>query len=1276
MKKIKLFLILGIALLAVGLYSCGTKKDEKKLTGIEITTMPTKVEYVEGETFDKSGMVVSYVYSDKTKEATTDYTVDKTAPLTVADTEVTVTAKTYTAKVSIKVTKATIATPTLTDVEVKVKDGALYMRTLGVAESIMYREAYSDGTFGEWGTCVEEDILSKSIVDGKLKVEVSLFIQNKEYKKEVTLEISDDAISVSELLTKEVNETVHMINGVLVGIASTNSHVEYLLMDKLNHQIIGVEGLDGGGKINDYALETNGFEIGDELIIPVKLTKVEQAAGLSDSNKVYAIYQGGTDYATAVVSKNNDLRVDKETAVEISSQEELVNFLSSENRSENFYQVVKLHGKLNYIYYANSKQYRFFFDGVTSLAGQKIDNCSPTFASGSSHYTVGKSIGELLFDQDEFAPTEWANPASLVKDIYAVFMGGNSFYHAFVILNANDIEDITPTFINYTLQEPTNLTYTKGQEFSLEGGAVVANYDYGAPVLTPLTLDMLTSTPDMNQVGKQIVTGTYDGYNFQFEITIIDKVVEKVELNEQLPSNRISFRAGYESVVTELCKLQLKATYTDGTTELIDIAENMISCDATWEIGTIAVNVSYMAKSVTIDIEVYLEVTNVEDAKTKTASQDVYYDLTGIIIGQGYVSGTVAAPQNGEILIKDLNSNAIIGVRGLITDSVNLASLSLAIGDEIIVRVSLVKYTANANYSEYGKLYASAVLDETVIVVSHNNETALNKEEAVNILCQEDLNNFLKDAETRSANAYKLVKFGAGLSIANYKLDTNSSYLTYTGISSATSKIDGLNPYIHEMNEAINLGSATYLSAIFGPDATRNVNFGLNGEVAGNVTSKDLYLVYIGGQGKYYHQFVLLDASYVSDTASKNLKEIEFTQPTKQVYEIGEELDLTGGKIEYVYYYAAQNETVELKDVIGEYDMSTAGTKTITFTVGEKQFSYEIIIVSGAPTSIEIETMPTVLKYTPHTTLSEIDLTGGMLNVIYGTTGSVSVPMEKATITTKGDEQPYYLGEVTFVLTYNGTSCEITLTFEALTISELLTQTVGETYEVTGVVVGPVSSQGGIELLIKEKNSDVTVGIVNTGLTGTTQAPTLDTTVVNVGDEIIVVVKLTKGTTEKHGDLGKVYANGVDADTFKANLAIVSSGNDATINTEAATVITTQEELIAFLNSSDRFYKVVKLVGVKAIYYASGESKFYRLFFGEEVTKLAEQKVNEVSPVFNHNIANYYLTSDITTYFTNPTSKSYSAPAVSTHDFYALFAGGNGYYHAFIPLGDSWVVER
>ena len=61
----------------------------KALTKIEITTNPTKTEYVKNSTFDPTGMVVTATFTNGSTAEVTEYTVDKTT-LALGDTTVTV----------------------------------------------------------------------------------------------------------------------------------------------------------------------------------------------------------------------------------------------------------------------------------------------------------------------------------------------------------------------------------------------------------------------------------------------------------------------------------------------------------------------------------------------------------------------------------------------------------------------------------------------------------------------------------------------------------------------------------------------------------------------------------------------------------------------------------------------------------------------------------------------------------------------------------------------------------------------------------------------------------------------------------------------------------------------------------------------------------------------------------------------------------------------------------------------------------------------------------
>lgn len=77
-----------------------------ELVSIEITTPATKVEYVEGETFDTTGMVVTANYSNGSTKVVTDYTFAPNGALATTDTKITVTYEEKTAEQTITVTAA------------------------------------------------------------------------------------------------------------------------------------------------------------------------------------------------------------------------------------------------------------------------------------------------------------------------------------------------------------------------------------------------------------------------------------------------------------------------------------------------------------------------------------------------------------------------------------------------------------------------------------------------------------------------------------------------------------------------------------------------------------------------------------------------------------------------------------------------------------------------------------------------------------------------------------------------------------------------------------------------------------------------------------------------------------------------------------------------------------------------------------------------------------------------------------------------------------------
>ena len=142
---------------------------EKTLERIEVTTNPNKTAYEEGEKFDKTGMVVTAVYSDNSKETVTDYAYTPTGSLTKNDTKITITYKDKTATVTITVKEKTppVVEKTLEKIEVttnpnktEYEEGEKFDKT-GMVVTAVYsdnsRETVTDYTYAPTGSLTAND---------------------------------------------------------------------------------------------------------------------------------------------------------------------------------------------------------------------------------------------------------------------------------------------------------------------------------------------------------------------------------------------------------------------------------------------------------------------------------------------------------------------------------------------------------------------------------------------------------------------------------------------------------------------------------------------------------------------------------------------------------------------------------------------------------------------------------------------------------------------------------------------------------------------------------------------------------------------------------------------------------------------------------------------------------------------------------------------------------------------------------------------------------------
>lgn len=225
-KKLLAALLLVCLAVSLCFAACQPTDEEKPqevvLSKIKVTTQPTKTTYVVGEKFDKTGMVVTAVYSDKTEKAVTNYTFAPTDELGVTDKEIVVTytekGVTKSATVCVTVVEATpdsIDAPVVALGEDSISWGA-------VKDATAY-EVYVDGT----------------LVDTVTTTEYALDLASGSY------EITVKAIFVKgdKKVTSEASNTVNYIYNSQLGaplLAIDNNVVTWQSVEKADKYVVYV----------------------------------------------------------------------------------------------------------------------------------------------------------------------------------------------------------------------------------------------------------------------------------------------------------------------------------------------------------------------------------------------------------------------------------------------------------------------------------------------------------------------------------------------------------------------------------------------------------------------------------------------------------------------------------------------------------------------------------------------------------------------------------------------------------------------------------------------------------------------------------------------------------------------------------------------------------------------------------------------------------------------------------------------------------------------------
>ena len=322
------------------------------LTEIKITTPPKKINYVVGQDFDKTGMVIKAVYEDGLENEITDYTIENGTSLTKDQTQITIKYEDKTITQDITVVEKSITEITVDKMPTKIK----YIQnkenldlTGGTIKAL-----YNDGT-SETVSMTSDKVSVKGFDNsniGKIKVSVTYMQKEVEFEIEIIEEekaknsnLSNSKCDVKNVkayyFTDNKNKEYTLINVDITNIQRnlSNDSIEYYYYLSTNQN---------EKNINDWIKITEEQKSNDKLSFTIDSRKVANYDELAGENVIYlyikeVAIKGGNQSINISNAMKLESNITVETYVDNAKKE---NLQSGNQTSNNSTDDTKAPGKL------------------------------------------------------------------------------------------------------------------------------------------------------------------------------------------------------------------------------------------------------------------------------------------------------------------------------------------------------------------------------------------------------------------------------------------------------------------------------------------------------------------------------------------------------------------------------------------------------------------------------------------------------------------------------------------------------------------------------------------------------------------------------------------------------------------------------------------------------------------------------------------------------------------------------------------------------------------
>ncbi len=611
-------------------------------------------------------------------------------------------------------------------------------------------------------------------------------------------------------------------------------------------------------------------------------------------------------------------------------------------------------------------------------------------------------------------------------------------------------------------QQPNKTAYIQNyEELDVTGGKIRLTYNDGTTEEIDMTEDMVTGF-DNTQLGPQTLTVSYEGKTTTFEIAILTKALNKIEIS-QMP-NKVTYIQNYEEL--DVTGGKIKLTYSDATTEEMDMTLGMVTGFDNTELGSKTLTVTYGGKSANFEITIVAkELVRIEIAQqpNKTTYIQNYeeLDITGGKIRLIYNDETTEEIDMTEDMVSGFD-NATLGSQTLtVTYEGETATFEITIEEKALEKIEI---SAEPNKKTYIQNYEELDVTGGKIRLIYNDKTT------------EEI-----DMTKEMVSGFDNREVGLQTLTVTYREKTATFGITI--VKKELEKIEIIaepnkKTYIQNSEELDITGGKIRLT--YNDETTEEIDMAKEMVTGFDNTEpgpKTLTVTY-GGK----------TVTFEITVVAKELVSIEIAQqPNKKTYiQNYEELDVTGGKIRLIYNDETTEEINMTTGMVSGFSNTTLGPKTLTVSYGEQQATFEVTIVAKELVSIEIAQQPTKKTYIQN--YEALDVTGGKIRLIYNDETTEEINMTTGMVTGFSNAT---LGPKTLTVTYEEKQAtfQVTIVAKGLVSIEIAQQPAKTTYiqnyeelNVTG---------GKIRLIYNDETTeeiDMTTGMV-TGFSNATLGP-------------------------------------------------------------------------------------------------------------------------------------------------------------------------------------------